>query len=59
MKKARREGEDAGRQEAEAEISRLKQEADGKVEELTTFLETMKDRVKSHDAKMDAQVRGL
>lgn len=56
VKKARREGEEQGRQEVEAEISKLKAEAEAKVEELSALLDTWKERVKTQDAKMDAEV---
>lgn len=57
MKKARKEAEEAARTRVEADITRTKAEADAKVEELTALLEQMKERVKAHDAKVDAEVR--
>ncbi len=59
MKKARNEAESSIRVDVEAEISRLKADTDAKVVELGTLLEQMQDRVKAHDAKVDADVRNL
>ena len=56
VKKARKEAEEAVRLQMEADISRLKAEADAKVTELSTMLDQMQERVKAHDTKVDNEV---
>jgi hypothetical protein len=57
VKKARKEAEETARAEVEAEISKLRADADTRVAELTTLLDQMSQRAKSHEAKLDAEVR--